>query len=67
MTDNFTNYVKMVIESLGWKKPTEYGKLQMDFLNDINKTAQKYGYRETMFGENDNNERLIKFSRIENE
>jgi len=66
MINNFENYVNILLESVGWKYPTD-NSLPLEFLNDIDKIAQKYGYSAVAFGEHEN-DRVIKFRKTkENE
>lgn len=62
MMEKFRKYVDIVIEGSFWKRPDTI-TLELDFINDIDKVAQKYGYTAVTFGENED-KRIIKFEKI---
>ncbi len=61
--EKFKNYLDIIIEVAGWKKPNSV-VLDLCFLNDIDRIAQEYGYTTTRFGEHEN-KRVIMFEKSE--
>jgi hypothetical protein len=49
MNEKFENYVEILLETIHWKKPNNPSPV-LDFLNDIDEVAQKYGYKAKSFG-----------------
>jgi|WetSurSiteA1Bulk_404760.scaffolds.fasta_scaffold44913_4 hypothetical protein len=62
MNEKFENYVKILLETVTWKKPDSVAPV-LDFLNDIDKIAQNYGYKAKGFGEHEE-KRIIMFEKI---
>lgn len=60
--EKFRKYVEIVVEGSFWKRPDTI-TLELNFINDIDKVAQKYGYTAITFGENED-KRIIKFEKI---
>ena len=62
MNEKFENYVEILLETIHWKKPNNPVPV-LDFLNDIDEVAQKYGYKAESFGEHANR-RAVMFEKI---
>jgi hypothetical protein len=60
--EKFHNYADIIIEGSFWKRPDTI-VLELDFLNDIDKVAKKYGYQAVSYGEHED-KRIIKFEKI---
>jgi hypothetical protein len=60
--EKFNRYVQIVIEGGLWKRPDTI-EPELDFLNDMDEVAKKYGYEAESFGEN-GDARIIKFMKI---
>jgi glutamyl/glutaminyl-tRNA synthetase len=61
---NFENYKYRLFKFFGWEPP-HYSDLQQRFIKDMNKIAKRHGYKQKIFAENDQEERLFVFRRIE--
>jgi hypothetical protein len=45
-----------------FKKKTHYDEEQREFMDAVDKLAKKFGYKRTLFAENDGRERVVQFT-----
>jgi len=60
---NLLKKLRVLKDTGEWKTP-QYSDFQNQFMMDINKVAKKYGYKQMLFAENDNEDRLLEFTKI---
>lgn len=67
----FDDYVRIILETVGWRvdktvnKKDEPRVLPLDFINDLDTTAKKYGYEADSWGESTEKEkRVVMFVKI---